>query len=419
MEEHIGRLFDRYYNKTATAEERQEFLSWLDRSASDEEVAALMRDAWENLGTGESLFGEEKGRAMLAAIFDERPSETVQTMMEGPAPVRRIGTGLGIGAVAAAVAAVVAAIWLFYPSKIRKAQPDISIPLAKKDIAPGGNKALLVLSDGSSIVLDSARNGVIGHQGAAVINKTSSGALAYEALATGANPAAAAKAAGAADPAAATGGPAYNRITTPRGGQYEVTLADGSKVWLNAASSLRFPSSFTGDRREVELTGEAYFEIAKNTAAPFVVKVGDDTRVQVLGTQFDVMAYDDEQVLRTTLLEGAVKVAHRGASSLLRPGQQARFAAASSAIDVVEEGDMEEAVAWKNGLFEFNRADIHTIMRQIARWYDVDVRYEGKPPAREFVGKVSRNANVSEVLRILELSHIHFRIEGKTIVVVP
>jgi ferric-dicitrate binding protein FerR (iron transport regulator) len=224
----------------------------------------------------------------------------------------------------------------------------------------------------------------------------------------------------------------YHTLFIPRGQHYQVVLPDGSKVWLNAASSLRFPSAFTTKQRKVELNGEAYFEVAKDASKPFQVYVSTlgssqkGTLVEVLGTHFNINAYDNEQVLKTTLLEGSVKVTPLQASGitphqsrLLLPGQQAQIFSNSETQQSVKVHtvDVEAEVAWKNNLFNFHLADIKTIMRQMARWYDVEVVYEGAVPVRSFSGKINRNTNLNTVLKILEQSGIHFRVEGKRIIV--
>ncbi|MEO6980957.1 MAG: FecR domain-containing protein, partial [Mucilaginibacter sp.] len=182
---------------------------------------------------------------------------------------------------------------------------------------------------------------------------------------------------------------------------------------LNSASSLRYPTSFTGKDRTVELTGEAYFEVAKNKSQPFNVKTTNQT-VQVLGTHFNVNAYADERVVKTTLLEGCVKVFSATANVMISPGQQSALANNGSFV-INKDLDTDEIIAWKNGVFQFNEADIQTIMRQIARWYDIDVEFKGAMPANTYHGKISRNSNVSQVLKILELSGINFTIEGRKI----
>ena len=207
----------------------------------------------------------------------------------------------------------------------------------------------------------------------------------------------------------------YNTITIPNGGQYQLILADGTKVWLNAASSLKFPTAFPGKQRTVELTGEAYFEVAKNKNQPFNVKTPTQT-VQVLGTHFNINAYSNEPFVKTTLLEGSVNVSSAGGSLLLKPGQQALLNNSGLAT-LKDDVDTDEAIAWRNGLFQFNDVDIKTIMRQVARWYDVDVEFKGQVPAYTFHGKISRNLNASTVLKIFELSGINFTIEGRKIIV--
>ncbi|MDR3697510.1 FecR family protein [Mucilaginibacter sp.] len=266
----------------------------------------------------------------------------------------------------------------------------------KTDIAPGGNKAILTLANGSKLILNNAKNGNISTQAGARIVKQDS-LISYKAT------------------AANFAEVSYNTITIPKGGQYQLILADGTKVWLNAASSLRFPTAFTGTNRTVELTGEAYFEVAKNKDKPFNVKTATQS-VQVLGTHFNINAYNNEANVKTTLLEGSVKVYAANANVIISPGQQSALKSDGS-FEIKRDLDMDEAVAWKNGIFQFNEADIQTVMRQISRWYDIDVEFKGKLPADLYRGKISRNVNVSQVLKILELSGINFTIEGRKIIV--
>jgi ferric-dicitrate binding protein FerR (iron transport regulator) len=208
-----------------------------------------------------------------------------------------------------------------------------------------------------------------------------------------------------------------NTIQTPRGGQYQVILPDGTKVWLNAASSLTYPTAFTGGDRAVQLRGEAYFEVAGNKEKPFKVMVGN-MQVNVLGTHFNVMAYEDENAIQTTLLEGAVQVTNGGVSHLLKPGQEGRLDRSSDAFRLLDV-DADEAVAWKNGVFQFGGISIETVMRQIVRWYDVDVEYQGRTN-EHFRGTISRSANASEVFKMLELTGaVHFTIDGKKVIVKP
>jgi len=268
------------------------------------------------------------------------------------------------------------------------------------DLPPGRNNATLTLADGHSIALDSAANGRLAQQGNARVIKLN-GQIAYT----------------------SSGGAQgdetilFNIISTARGNQYQLTLSDGSKVWLNAASSLRFPTAFKGKERRVELTGEAYFEIAKNPAMPFKIQAGSG-EIDVLGTHFNINAYADEPAVRTTVLEGAVAVKKELSQQLLAPGQQAEFSP-KGAISLSENVDVTRETAWKDGFFWFNNTDIRTLMRQVSRWYDVEVEFQGNITDDGFTGKVSRNVPLSKLLNVLEQYEIHFRIEGKKIIVLP
>jgi len=272
----------------------------------------------------------------------------------------------------------------------------------KNDVAPGGNKAMLTLSDGSSVVLNDAKKGVITKQGKALLNKSDDNKLVYEAAAS----------------ANADQRAVYNTITTPKGGQFQVVLSDGSKVWLNAASSITFPTAFTKNERRVNITGEVYFEVAKNKNLPFRVVSGKQT-VEVVGTHFNVNAYADESAIRTTLAEGSVKVLADNRTVVLKPDQQAKVSNATSGEIDVKAVDVDDILAWKNGNFVFENAEIPFIMRQAARWYDVNVKYEGNVSERRFSGSISRSVNLSELLKMLKYSGVNFRIADQTIIVGP
>lgn len=275
----------------------------------------------------------------------------------------------------------------------------------KNDIKPGGNKAMLTLADGSVVVLDSASNGIISRQGDIKVQKLRNGLLAY--TINGKN-------------VTRNVESLFNTISTPRGGQYQVTLSDGTKVWLNAASSIRFPVVFTASERKVEITGEAYFEVAKNKERPFKVKA-ISSEIEVLGTHFNVNAYKDEATIKTTLLEGKVKVSVPNSvenAEFLLPGQQAGITK-NGKINIKNHVDTEEAVAWMKGYFQFKSTDLKVILRQISRWYDVDVEYHGNINLH-FTGLLTRNENVSKVFEKLALTGgVHFEIEGKRVIVSP
>ena len=269
------------------------------------------------------------------------------------------------------------------------------------DRGPGSNKAILTLGDGRKIILDEAGNGPIADQAGIKITKASDGSIVYDMPMVSEQ---------------RLENIPYNTIETPKGGKYQIILPDQTKVWLNAASTLKFPAAFTGNERLVELSGEAYFDVSKNTNMPFNVKTRD-INVFVTGTQFNIMAYRDETFSATTLVEGSVKVSNAFNKILLNPGEQAlnneRDRLSKRTIDV------EEAIAWKSGLFQFNNADIHTIMNQLSRWYDVSIEYKNKIPDKRFGGYISRDSKLSQVLKMLELSGIKFEIKEKKIIVLP
>jgi len=274
----------------------------------------------------------------------------------------------------------------------------------KDDIVPGSNKAILTLANGKQIILTGAINGTLAMQSRTEIKKKADGEIVYTV------------------DKSKTGNSKlevqYNTMTTPRGGQYWVTLPDGSKVLLNSASSLTYPTAFIGNERKVELTGEAYFEVAHDPVKPFKVNSNGQT-VEVLGTHFNINAYSDEASIKTTLLEGAVRISKGGHMAMLKPGQQAQIAAnvANSKINVTNV-DTEDAIAWKNGLFIFEGDNIQHIMRMVSRWYDVNVEYNGNVPDDIFGGSTSRFSDVSQVLNVLQLTgKVHFKIEGRKIIV--
>lgn len=322
---------------------------------------------------------------------------------------------LGRLAVAAAVILLVGLgllLWLRPGGK--KEAPVVNV--FKNEVAPGGNKALLTLADGTIIVLDSAEKGALASQGNARIIKVDVGLLSYKAGPAGAG----ARNVGSNGAAPQKGAfPVYyNTISTPAGGQYQVVLADGTKVWLNAESSLKFPTEFQDTVRTIALTGEAYFEVASNKSRPFRVKVGG-MEVEVLGTKFNLNGYADEAAVKTTLLEGAVKLVKGAASLLLKPGEQGQSEGTGAPFILVKNADVEQAVAWRYGHFSFEGADVYTVMRQISRWYGVQVRYEGSPTRALFGGEIERGLNLTQVLAGLSKTNVHFRLEGKTLTVLP
>lgn len=318
---------------------------------------------------------------------------------ELPRKRRRIGGYFQITTAAAVVLITLTAV--FYYFNYREPVRNLVNPIELGKIVPGTNKATLTLADGSTVVLDAATpiDGI--NQFGVKINKSEEGKLVYVSD----------KNAKVAD--------AYNTIITPKGGQYEVTLPDGTKVWLNAASKLRFPVVFAGNERQVELSGEAYFEVARDRKKPFKVKA-EQQEIMVLGTHFNVNAYKDDAFTKTTLLEGSVRVNKGSAQALLTPGQQAVSNAGSAVINVRKDVDIQESIAWKNGLFMFEQEDIFSIMNKISRWYDIVVEYRGDLKGKKYSGNISKFEDVTEVLKTMQLTgSIQFKIEGRRIIVMP
>jgi transmembrane sensor len=272
--------------------------------------------------------------------------------------------------------------------------------LKKNPIKPGTNTAVLTLANGTNIALDKAGNGVVAKAGNTAITKMKNGLLAYT----------------AGDNTGAAASDALNTITIPRGGQYTITLPDGTSVWLNSQSSLTFPVTFKGAERKVSLTGEAYFEVAKNKQMPFIVHTGN-ADVKVLGTHFNVKAYLEENAVKTTLLEGSVSFSNSSSSVLLTPGEQGLAEVAGGKI-TQKKVNINQVMAWKSGYFIFREDDIHDIMKQISRWYDVDVEYRGNLSNIKFGGTYSKNKDITELLKGLELTGlVHFKIEGRRVIV--
>lgn len=272
---------------------------------------------------------------------------------------------------------------------------------SNNDIAPGGNKAYLTLADGKKITLTDAGVGHLADDSGIEISKNAEGEIVYKITDQQGS-----------SSKVLTG---MNTIETPRGGQYQVLLPDGTKVWLNAASKLTYPVSFANRDRTVELIGEAYFEVTKDVSHPFKVK-SPGQEVEVLGTHFNVNSYKDESVTRTSLMEGSVKVSSTsGNGKLLKPGQQSTLSGKDISL---EEVNLDEVLDWKNGNFVFNDEDLKSVLRKVSRWYDVEIVYEIDPSGVSLLGKVSRTNNVSAILDAIEQTEqVHFKIEGRRIVV--
>ena len=400
----IRELLDRYSAGTALPHEQELIERWLrENELPDNEWARLDPENREH-------WIKEMGEELLKHA-SERTGSPDATIRQGLPWHRRFYFHL---AAASVIMLIATGSWYF----MRGMRKDI--PVAKKteeviknDVAPGSNKAVLTLADGGTVVRDDANNGVLTSQGSTEVRKRGD-ELVYSQEQN----------------SSAIHIPVFNTLTTPRGGQYNLVLPDGSHVWLNAASTVKYPVAFVGDSRIVEVKGEVYFEVASfirsGKKVPFRVKVLSEKNeqkslIEVMGTHFNINAYDEEASVNTTLLEGKVKVSSGMEShtdfAVLKPGQQAQVSNRDGAIKIVKDADIDEAVAWKNGLFMMSGADISVVLRKLARWYDVDIIYEKGMPKGKITGDIPRNMLLSEVLKVMKLSGIQCRIEGKKLIV--
>jgi len=357
--------------------------------ASAEDMEAILKSRSDHFKQQpDGIFPEDA--PLIAAI--EAKLDRLDAQTASPKPILHVlRAGLEIAAI---LACLLTGILYLQRRDLTKQEVKATVSV----IRPGSNQALLTLANGSTIILDSAKTGMLVKEGKVNIYKSRNGQLVYH------------------SPSGATGADTQNginTISTPRGGQYQVVLPDGSNVWLNAASSIKFPSHFSGKSREVLLEGEAYFEVAHNKAQPFIVTVNEN-RIQVYGTHFNVMGYAEEGITKTTLLEGSVKVIKGKDEQMLLPGQQACVGEGIKVSRV----NAAEAIEWKNGNFKFSNEKLPVVMRKIARWYNVDIEYRGKVTNEVFVGTIPRSQSIQELLKYLELTNVvHFKIEERRIVV--
>ena len=387
-------LLEKHFQKTISLAERQELSRMMSGLQHDAALEEWMHEKWRSFSTEEKLPEEE------AAQYFESITAAVDEMDEGKARSHHSGitiSGRWLSIAAVLLIALTGTLtYIFIRKDTGKPKEAVAALIPKQDIAPGGNFATLTLGDGSRVVLDSSVAGVVARQGNTKVLKLGNGEIKYEHSKN-------------------TGRVFYNTMATPAGGQYHLVLPDGTGVWLNAASSITYPTAFSGRERNVSVTGEVYFEVTKNAAMPFKVKSGEQT-VEVLGTHFNVNAYDNESAVKTTLAEGKVKVTDKDKTLLLQPGQQVQNNRSGN-LSLISHPDMEETLAWKDGLFRFNGTDIETIMRQVARWYNVEVIYKDKI-SEQFVAEIPRSVKVSKLLELLELTkQVHFIINKRTITV--
>lgn len=386
-------LLEQYAADASTPEETMELFEWIKNLKDDVLFKEKVKELWTDHNLNEPL--------------PQTDWNTIYTKITN-APVigqRRIWPR--IWAAAAIIAALSAGSYFILNKPVNEQPIAATSKLHPQDkLVPGTDKAVLTLANGNQIILDSAGNGALTQQGNIKIIKLDDGRLSYNSLKD--------------KPQEVL----YNTISTPRGGQYQIVLSDGSKVWLNAASSLRFPVSFTGDKRAVALSGEGYFEVAHDAGKPFTVSV-NGTEVHVLGTHFNINAYSDEATVKTTLLEGSVKVSKGNTGKMISPGEQAVTGNNDNVVNPeigVQQVDVDAVTAWKNGRFVFKGDNIQSVMRQLARWYNAEVSYEKNVTNEEFVGVINRSRydKISDILEMMgKTGTVSFAINGRHITVMP
>lgn len=388
-------LFKQYYNGTASAEQMALLRSMLEGPDGEKLLEQLMEGQWKTLHTADTEFVNYKKEAMWQSLKPETNNASTQALYPQPRH-RRIWW-------AAAVILILlgSGIWFWPSGKMPDADGQIASIAAIDAIqAPAGVNAVLLLSNGQKIMLDTTSSGLIASEGNSSLIKSPGGDLIYNSRGTG------------------TAMANLNTLLVPAGSKVtHMTLADGTQVWLNADSKLTYPVQFNGNQRTVALSGEAYFEVSHNASKPFQVKVRDQT-VEVLGTHFNINAYEDETSIKTTLLEGKVIVRRGQAQLALKPGEQVICVnQPNQPLQHILHPDMEAVMAWKSGLFNFNNKDLGTIMRQISRWYGVQIRFEGPIAQRKFGGELPKDLKLSEILQLLAKMNIQFSMEGNVLTI--
>lgn len=409
----LKQLLEDYRNGKLSAEQKEAFEQLLHSRESEELLQQLLDESLEKTVAVEA---EETQKFIYQRIRDQHIKEDSR---KSGILVRFLPkTWLRY----AAMLLIVLGAGTYFLLLNKKKDPSITTVnelQRSSDIAPGHDGAILTLADGTTVDLDTLHNGVIARQnGAQVVLKD--GSVAYNADGRSNNQI------------------TYNTISTPKGRQFRIVLPDGSGVWLNAASSIKYPTVFTGEERLVEIDGEAYFEVKKvklpsGRRMPFKVIIpprpgGPGGAVEVLGTSFNINAYDDESAIKTTLLEGSVKMVNgqwsmvnnhskaKQNSVILKPGQQAELRS-HSPLTIHHSPDIDQVMAWKNGLFNFNGYNLKAVMRELGRWYDLDIVYESEPEPVEMMGEIQRNLTLSQVMKILQRIHINYRVEGRKLII--
>jgi transmembrane sensor len=401
-------LLDQWVGQTSSAAEEEELFQLLTEQGQEKQIKGMLLQMMYADETTDQQ-DRERWQPLLQKVLDEGKVELKGKVH--PIYSRRQGFTWKWVAAAAVLLLVAGGWWLTMKEQMKNDGGQAAITTKRDVPAPQSSRATITLSDGRQVVLDSALSGTLATQGNVKVVRNDKGEIVYH---------------------SAVNGPqttvVYNTLYNPRGSKVvQLTLSDGSKVWLNNESSIKYPVAFNSTERRVEITGEAYFEVAKESSRKFKVKINEGTEVEVLGTHFNINAYKEEGIVKTTLLEGSVRVTLRQTQGdkgnngvVLKPGQQARVVEndPSAALSVTTGVDVEQVMAWKNGMFEFAGNDLSSVMRQVSRWYDVEIVYEGESPVANFRGSISRQESIAGVLRMLELTKaVKFRVEGKKVFV--
>jgi transmembrane sensor len=370
-------LLNRFYDQTASAEEKADLMAALREGTPDE---TLLDELMEQ-HVAEPALSPAAADTLYQQILTQLPAEKTSVKY---VPIRKWWWAAAAGIL------LLGSTGYFFTHRKAPAQ----LLATKTDVAPGTSKAVLTLADGTQVALDSSGQQLI-QQGISQHN----GELKYDMTLAGSDI-------------------SYNTLTTPRGGQFRVVLPDNSTVWLNAASSIRFPTAFSGKERLVVVTGEVYFEVAPSAQQPFRVSLPSGISVEVLGTSFNVNAYTEENRMHTTLTDGLIQIVQGSDKVLLRPGQQAVTDPKGLRVKALTPAAMSQVLAWKNGVFDFENMDLEEAMRQVARWYDIQVVYKGPVPHRIFGGQLSRNLHLSDIVEVLHMMKVNVHIEeGRRLVV--
>ena len=376
-DELLAALYKKWSGQPLTSLEEQLLVEWMAASPSNKNaIDEIMDETW----VSNNLKGWSNPNA--EQIWERSLN---QNMVVDIKTKRRLH--IGWIRYAAAILLIAIGVWTWwYSGTDKKVSTRTEQKIVKTDIAPGSQIATLTLSDGSTILLDSTANGRLANQGNAEIRKDATGQISYSVI----------------DIDKTSENIRFNTMSTPNGGQYQLKLPDGTMVYLNAASSITYPVVFTADTRTVKISGEVYFEVSANARQPFIVETVKD-KIKVLGTRFNVNAYADETAIRTSLMEGSVKVNDH----ILKPGE----AYSNGKIFAT---NTDQDIAWKNGIFDFNNVTVQEALRQLARWYNIQVVYD-EPVDETFLGKIGRNLTLQQVLKTMEGAGVHFRLEGNTL----